>query len=91
MGIPNPTTNKLEPHNCWLVSVDNLKTKACANKYKADIVKDYIEWAVQRNYAVIDVNIPKYVTADGVSCHFTPCPVFAANCFKVSRKIRRRR
>ncbi|KAJ9395721.1 hypothetical protein DTO282F9_7341 [Paecilomyces variotii] len=49
MGIPNPTTNKLEPHNCWL----------------ADIVKDYIEWAVQRNYAVIDVNIPKYVTADG--------------------------
>jgi histone deacetylase 6 len=47
MGIPHPLTNKLEPHNCWL----------------ADIVKDYIEWALGKGYAVIDVNIPKYVTS----------------------------
>ncbi|KAL1984364.1 hypothetical protein VTN96DRAFT_9225 [Rasamsonia emersonii] len=48
MGIPHPLTNKLEPHNCWL----------------ADVVKDYIEWAVRKDYAVIDVNIPKYVTTE---------------------------
>ncbi|KAL1964360.1 hypothetical protein VTN77DRAFT_7045 [Rasamsonia byssochlamydoides] len=48
MGVPHPLTNKLEPHNCWL----------------ADVVKDYIEWAVSKDYAVIDVNIPKYVTTE---------------------------
>uniref|UniRef100_A0A093V872 Histone deacetylase n=1 Tax=Talaromyces marneffei PM1 TaxID=1077442 RepID=A0A093V872_TALMA len=48
MGVHHPITNKLEPHNCWM----------------ADVVKDYIAWATQRNYAVIDVNIPKYVTTD---------------------------
>ncbi|KMU73108.1 histone deacetylase 15 [Coccidioides immitis RMSCC 3703] len=46
MGIPHPLTNKLEAHNCWM----------------ADGVKDYIEWAMNRNIAVIDVNIPKHIT-----------------------------
>ncbi|KAK2789579.1 Histone deacetylase hda1 [Emmonsiellopsis sp. PD_33] len=46
MGIPHPVTNTLEPHNCWL----------------ADIVKDYVEWAVRNNWGVIDVNIPKHIT-----------------------------
>lgn len=34
---------------------------------KADIVKDYIGWAAGKNYAVIDVNIPKNVTVEPVS------------------------
>lgn len=38
-----------------------------ANRSKADVVKDYIEWAVGKNYAIIDVNIPKYVTTEPVS------------------------
>ncbi|OOF96755.1 hypothetical protein ASPCADRAFT_129826 [Aspergillus carbonarius ITEM 5010] len=48
MGLPHPVTNKLEAHNCWL----------------ADVMKDYIEWAVGKGYAVLDVNIPKHVTID---------------------------
>ncbi|KAL1973489.1 hypothetical protein VTN31DRAFT_6124 [Thermomyces dupontii] len=51
MGIHHPITHRLEAHNCWL----------------ADIVKDYIAWAVGRGYGVIDVNIPKHITAqDGI-------------------------
>ncbi|KAL2828050.1 hypothetical protein BDW59DRAFT_143701 [Aspergillus cavernicola] len=48
MGLPHPVTNKLEAHNCWL----------------ADVMKDYIQWAIGRGYAVIDVNIPKHVTTE---------------------------
>ncbi|WEW56248.1 Histone deacetylase hda1 [Emydomyces testavorans] len=46
MGIPHPLTNTLEAHNCWM----------------ADVVKDYIGWAMGKNIAVIDVNIPKHIT-----------------------------
>jgi histone deacetylase 6 len=45
-GIPHPTTNKLELHNTWL----------------ADGMKDYIQWAVEQGFSVIDVNIPKWIT-----------------------------
>ncbi|KAL4782762.1 hypothetical protein BJX76DRAFT_277708 [Aspergillus varians] len=48
MGLPHPVTNKLEAHNCWL----------------ADAMKDYVEWAISKGYAVIDVNIPKHVTTE---------------------------
>lgn len=43
-----------------------------ANQNKADVVKDYIEWAVSKDYAVIDVNIPKYVTTDPVGGYCSP-------------------
>ncbi|KAK2763229.1 Histone deacetylase hda1 [Arachnomyces sp. PD_36] len=46
MGVPHPVTNKLESHNCWL----------------ADVVKDYIEWAVGKGFGVIDVNVPTHTT-----------------------------
>lgn len=39
----------------------------CANKAKADVVKDYVGWAIGKGYAVIDVNIPKHVTTEPVS------------------------
>ncbi|KAL2846671.1 hypothetical protein BJY01DRAFT_213339 [Aspergillus pseudoustus] len=48
MGLPHLVTNGLEAHNCWL----------------ADVLKDYVEWAVGKGYAVIDVNIPKHVTTE---------------------------
>jgi histone deacetylase 6 len=38
-----------------------------ANTGKADIVKDYIEWAVTHDFGVIDVNVPKHVTTNAVS------------------------
>lgn len=44
-----------------------LELMIIANSCKADVVKDYIGWAVGRNYGVIDVNIPKYVTSEPVS------------------------
>ncbi|GES66357.1 histone deacetylase [Aspergillus terreus] len=34
---------------------------------KADIMKDYIGWAIGKGYAVIDVNIPKHVTIEPVT------------------------
>ncbi|RAH49355.1 histone deacetylase hdaA [Aspergillus brunneoviolaceus CBS 621.78] len=49
MSLPHPVTNKLEAHNCWLADV---------------LLKDYVGWAVEKGYAVIDVNIPKHVTID---------------------------
>ncbi|PKY08662.1 histone deacetylase [Aspergillus campestris IBT 28561] len=48
MGLPHPVTNKLEAHNCWM----------------ADVMKDYIAWAIGKGYAVIDVNIPKHATME---------------------------
>ncbi|KAL4864518.1 hypothetical protein BDV12DRAFT_176065 [Aspergillus spectabilis] len=54
MGLPHPVTNRLEAHNCWL----------------ADVMKDYVQWAVSKNYAVIDVNIPKHVTTEPSSNRF---------------------
>nr|ABI74745.1 putative histone deacetylase [Monascus purpureus] len=63
MGLPHPATNKLEAHNCWLVcTLSNINLSAGTNETKADVVKDYIGWAVGKGYAVIDVNIPKFVT-----------------------------
>ena len=29
---------------------------------KADVVKDYIEWAIEKGFGVIDVNIPTHTT-----------------------------
>lgn len=46
LGIPNPNTHQLELHNTWL----------------ADGLKYYIDWAAKKGYAVMDVNIPKYLT-----------------------------
>ncbi|EAA59664.1 hypothetical protein AN8042.2 [Aspergillus nidulans FGSC A4] len=54
MGLPHPLTNNLEAHNCWL----------------ADVMKDYVQWAVGKGYAVIDVNIPKHVTTEPSSGRF---------------------
>ncbi|KAL4995413.1 hypothetical protein BDV10DRAFT_174661 [Aspergillus recurvatus] len=54
MGLPQPMTNNLEAHNCWL----------------ADVMKDYVQWAVGKGYAVIDVNIPKHVTTESSSGRF---------------------
>ncbi|KAF7509230.1 hypothetical protein GJ744_008290 [Endocarpon pusillum] len=48
MGIPNAISGQLELHNTWL----------------ADEVKDYIKWAVDHSFGVIDVNIPELITTD---------------------------
>ncbi|EMC96258.1 hypothetical protein BAUCODRAFT_69749 [Baudoinia panamericana UAMH 10762] len=43
---PDPRTGKIELHNLWLT----------------DIVKSYVDWAAKEDFAVIDVNLPRYVT-----------------------------
>lgn len=53
-------------HNCWLVSVLFDLIGKRANEDKADVVKDYVGWAIGKGYAVIDVNIPKHVTIEPV-------------------------
>lgn len=68
MGLPHPVTNKLEAHNVWLVCDPSASDSAVwANRIKADVMKDYIGWAIGKGYAVIDVNIPKHVTIEPVS------------------------
>ncbi|THW43041.1 histone deacetylase HdaA [Aureobasidium pullulans] len=46
VGTPDPRTQRLELHNTWLT----------------DSVKQYIRWAYDRGFAVIDVNVPKHLT-----------------------------
>ncbi|KAI9735225.1 MAG: Histone deacetylase hda1 [Cirrosporium novae-zelandiae] len=46
LGGPHSMTHKIEWHDIWL----------------ADVLKEYIDWAVKQDYAVIDVNIPKHLT-----------------------------
>lgn len=68
MGVPNPVTNKLELHNTWLVRIfDFFPLKAFADPLKADVLKNYIGWAVEQKFGVIDINIPKYLTGIDVS------------------------
>ncbi|KAF2165028.1 hypothetical protein M409DRAFT_55934 [Zasmidium cellare ATCC 36951] len=47
IASPDPRTGKVELHNTWLT----------------DPVKTYVDWAVKQGFAVIDVNLPKHVTA----------------------------
>ncbi|KAI9807599.1 MAG: hypothetical protein M1825_005539 [Sarcosagium campestre] len=46
LGITDFKTNKLVSHDTWI----------------ADVVKNYVKWAIESGYGVIDVNIPKYLT-----------------------------
>jgi histone deacetylase 6 len=43
------------------------KSSGLANRAKADVVKEYIKWAVEKDYGIIDVNIPKHTTGGQVS------------------------
>ncbi|KAI7299977.1 hypothetical protein KC315_g17384 [Hortaea werneckii] len=47
LASPDPRTGRIDLHNTWLT----------------DIVKTYVSWAVKQGYAVIDVNLPKHITA----------------------------
>ncbi|KAF2710887.1 putative histone deacetylase [Pleomassaria siparia CBS 279.74] len=48
MNIADPSTGKTELHNTWLT----------------DVTKTYIDWAVENDFQVIDVNIPMAVAID---------------------------
>lgn len=76
MGVPNPVTNKLELHNTWLVRISDffISCKAFADPLKADVLKNYIGWAVEQKFGVIDINIPKYLTGIDVSQAFLAWP-----------------
>lgn len=82
MGIHHPITHRLEAHNCWLVCSTLQFGWSKLTNTKADIVKDYIAWAVGRGYGVIDVNIPKHITAQDV--WIALLPDFLTNSFRVS-------
>lgn len=89
MGLPHPATNKLEAHNCWLVcTLSNIILRAGTNEIKADVVKDYIGWAIGKGYAVIDVNIPKFVTNQSVSIEgYTIAPFPEADILGFSQSV----
>lgn len=49
IGQPNLVTNKMEPHNAWV----------------ADGTNRYIDWAIKRDFGVVDINIPHYLSPHG--------------------------
>lgn len=44
-----------------------ISLKAPADSLKADVLKNFIGWAVKQGFGVIDVNIPKHLTGIDVS------------------------
>lgn len=53
---PDPLDNSLEPHNAWVT----------------DGVLQYIDWAVAKGFAVMDINVPHYVTRPDDTESFIP-------------------
>ncbi|KAL2265365.1 hypothetical protein VTJ83DRAFT_6465 [Remersonia thermophila] len=53
---PDPIDNSLEPHNAWVT----------------DGVTRYVDWAVEKGFGVIDVNVPHYITHPEDTDSFTP-------------------
>lgn len=74
MGATHPLTNKLEAHNCWIVSFLCLQgqfKKSPANTEKhTDVQKEYVALAVEKGWAVIDVNVPMHISRDKVGHMF---------------------
>lgn len=66
-GHPDVRTNQLELHNTWLVSSHTSSSSYPVvpqlTPHKTDVSKSYIDWARSRHFAVIDINIPKHITA----------------------------
>lgn len=50
LGVPDFVSNSMAAQDCYIL----------------DSVRDYITWARKNGYAVIDVNVPKYLTANAV-------------------------
>jgi histone deacetylase 6 len=64
----DPVTGKRELHNTWLVR----PPQSCAVypltlNLKTDVTKRYVDWAIENGFQVVDVNIPRVVTAEDVS------------------------
>ncbi|KAJ6110855.1 histone deacetylase [Penicillium sp. IBT 16267x] len=55
LGVTHPLTGKLEAHNCWL---------------HTDIQRDYVALAVEKGWAVIDVNVPMHISRDQTTGKF---------------------
>lgn len=65
----DPVTGKRELHNTWLVSTVAVSHCVMADfGLKTDVTKRYIDWAIENDFQVLDVNIPKVVTVEDVSC-----------------------
>ncbi|KAL5588635.1 hypothetical protein FOBRF1_015163 [Fusarium oxysporum] len=56
LAQPDVIDRSVDPHNAWVV----------------DGVTDYIDWAVDQKFGVMDVNIPAYVTHDEESDSYVP-------------------
>lgn len=63
--MPYPANSNCTTHG-WYAScvLSNSPTPLTFGTEKADEVKDYIKWAVDHSFGVIDVNIPELITMD---------------------------
>lgn len=71
IGEQNAHTGAFEPHNIVVT----------------DVSEQYVKWAVDEKFSVIDVNMPKFVTQEEV-CNRFPRKTTAANTsrtMKISR------
>lgn len=65
----DPMSGKRELHNTWLVSTTTVLYCVMADfGLKTDVTKRYIDWAIKNDFQVIDVNIPRVVAVEDVSC-----------------------
>jgi len=68
IGVSDPLTRKLDLHNTWLVSPPVLlQITYSLTCLKADVLKNYVEWAATHGFGVVDVNIPHFLTGISVT------------------------
>ena len=62
IGKPHPSTNKIELQNSWLVRHLHAPYHLSVDLPKVDNGKGYIQWAIDHDMGVLDVNIPEHIT-----------------------------
>lgn len=60
--MPDLGTNRVDPHNAFVVRSPGNTSYLAANEVQLDGVQDYIEWGTKNGFGIIDINIPHYIT-----------------------------
>lgn len=66
-AIADPVAGTRDSHNTWLVSNNTvLRCLSLTLHAKTDATKNYVDWAVNNGFQVIDVSIPRIVSVEDV-------------------------
>lgn len=64
IGQSDPVNGKLAPHNIVVVSPLGGYDFPPLTGTQTDVAKSYVEWAIQNDFSVIDVNVPSHITPE---------------------------